>query len=196
MHKQWLNTVAKRKEHDVQSAIIDFLVRACGMEVIRFNSGATLYGSGSNKRFIFFYTWFGKIGAKMHKGVPDVYAFCPKTGIAAWIEVKKDGKSKERPEQRLFREAVAASVEVAIVASSVDEVAEAILPVLAERGKVVSWMGHHHLPNGEAGVLTDGDAEARKKKRSNVATPRKRAVNVVRNGAGSQEGDSDDDQSL
>lgn len=180
----------KRKEHDVQSAIIDFLVRACGMEAVRFNSGATLYGSGASKRFIFFYTWFGKIGAKMHKGVPDVFAFCPTTGISCWIEVKRDGKSKERPEQERFRKAVEASATFAIVASSVDEVAESVIPELQRRGKDIRWMGYHHLQDEGDGVHADSSDGASGEQGDDGTEAGERPVEVVRKGARRKKSDS------
>lgn len=184
---------AKRNEHDVQSGIIDFLVRVCGMEVIRFNSGATLYGAGGNKRFIFFYTWFGKIGGKMHKGVPDVYAFSPKTGVSAWIEVKKDAKGKERPEQKIFREAVASTVDVAIVASSIDEVAAAIIPALAARGQDVRWLGRDAIPSEGPRVLADGRVEMGGQEGGDEPEAGKRAVPVVRKRAKRKARDSEND---
>lgn len=74
------------KEKAIQDQIVHTLINQ-GYEVIRFNSGGgNVSNSGRGNRWIWFFYWFGKIGQKRHRGVPDLYVFG--NGIQAWLECK------------------------------------------------------------------------------------------------------------
>lgn len=88
-------------EGQVQSAIMNYLL-ALGYEVIRFNSGGGRVGnSGAGARWLWFYSWFGKIGAGQHKGVVDLYAWG--NGIDFWIEVKRKNGEKREYQKRFIK---------------------------------------------------------------------------------------------
>lgn len=93
-------------ESSVQNSLIDYYVRQ-GYEVIRFNSGGGKVGNGGKgDRWLWFYTWFGRIGGSVHKGVTDAYVFGK--GIYFWIEFKRKGGDK-RTKQTEFVKAHKAS---------------------------------------------------------------------------------------
>lgn len=74
------------KEKAIQDQIVHTLINK-GYEVIRFNSGGgNVSNSGRGSRWLWFFYWFGKIGQKRHRGVPDLYVFGK--GIQAWLECK------------------------------------------------------------------------------------------------------------
>lgn len=74
------------KEKAIQDQIVHSLINM-GYEVIRFNSGGgNVSNSGRGSRWLWFFYWFGRIGQKRHRGVPDLYVFGK--GIQAWLECK------------------------------------------------------------------------------------------------------------
>jgi hypothetical protein len=88
-------------EGQVQSAIIDYLL-ALGYEVIRFNSGGGKVGNGGREsRWLWFYSWFGKIGLGQHKGVVDLYAWG--NGVSFWIEVKRKNGEKREQQKKFIK---------------------------------------------------------------------------------------------
>lgn len=101
-------------EAQVQNSIVDYFVKL-GYEVIRFNSGGGDVGSG---RWIWFYTWFGRVGQKDHSGVPDIFVFGK--GIFFWIEIKRKSGAK-RKKQKEFIESVKSSGGEAAFIESLDE---------------------------------------------------------------------------
>lgn len=68
--------------------------------MIRFNSGGGKAGSGN---WVWYYTWFGRVGAKSHSGVPDLFVFGK--NVQFWIEVKRKNGAK-REKQKEFIETV------------------------------------------------------------------------------------------
>lgn len=72
-------------------------------------------GSG---RWIWFYTWFGKVGNKEHSGVPDVFVFGK--GLSFWIEIKRKSGAK-RKKQKDFVDAVIKAGGTATFVESLDE---------------------------------------------------------------------------
>lgn len=72
-------------------------------------------GSG---RWIWFYTWFGKIGQKEHSGVPDIFVFGK--DISFWIEIKRKLGAKRR-KQKDFVDAVIEAGGKAAFIESLDE---------------------------------------------------------------------------
>lgn len=68
--------------------------------MIRFNSGGGKAGSGN---WVWYYTWFGKVGGKSHSGVPDLFVFGK--NVQFWIEVKRKSGAK-REKQKEFIETV------------------------------------------------------------------------------------------
>lgn len=98
----------------MQANITDLYVKM-GYEVVRFNSGGGKTATGS---WVWYYWWFGKVGAKSHSGIPDLYVFGK--GLAFWIEVKRKNGAR-RQKQKEFIEAVQASGGNAAFISSVDE---------------------------------------------------------------------------
>lgn len=95
-------------------------------EVIRFNSGGGKVAGGSSKggpakeRFLWFYTWFGFIGQKRHKGVVDLYAWSEHYKAILWIEVKRAG-GRRRPDQVRFIESIRKAGGSAHIVDSLDE---------------------------------------------------------------------------
>lgn len=72
-------------------------------------------GSG---RWIWFYTWFGRIGSKEHSGVPDVFVFGK--GLSFWIEIKRKSGAK-RKKQKDFVDAIIQAGGKAAFIESLDE---------------------------------------------------------------------------
>ena len=101
-------------ESQLQSSIVDYYVKA-GYEVIRFNSGGGKAGSGN---WVWYYTWFGRIGNKEHSGVTDLFVFGK--GIYFWVEVKRKNGAK-RTKQKDFIEAVKENGGNAIFVDSLDK---------------------------------------------------------------------------
>ncbi len=83
--------------------------------MVRFNSGGGDIGSG---RWIWFYTWFGKVGQKEHSGVPDVFVFGKE--ISFWIEIKRKSGAK-RKKQKDFVESIIKAGGQATFVESLDE---------------------------------------------------------------------------
>jgi hypothetical protein len=93
---------------------VDYFIKL-GYEVIRFNSGGGDMGGG---RWIWFYTWFGRVGCKEHAGVPDVYVFGK--GLSFWLEIKRKSGAK-RKKQKEFIDAVNKAGCSGTFVSSLDE---------------------------------------------------------------------------
>jgi hypothetical protein len=72
-------------------------------------------GSG---RWIWLYTWFGRVGQKEHSGVPDIYVFGK--GLSFWLEIKKKSGAK-RKKQKEFIDAINKSGCEGAFVSSLDE---------------------------------------------------------------------------
>jgi hypothetical protein len=104
------------RESAIQRAILDYL-RSVGLEPWRNNTGATKTAHGSFVRY-------GKVGSG------DLFALLPPHGRLLSVEVKRPGR-KPTDEQVAFMEAVNAAGGLAIVATSVDDVRDALA---TERG--------------------------------------------------------------
>lgn len=72
-------------------------------------------GSG---RWIWFYTWFGRVGSKEHSGVPDVFVFGK--GLSFWIEIKRKSGAKRKKQQEFIDAIIQAGGKAAFI-ESLDE---------------------------------------------------------------------------
>lgn len=72
-------------------------------------------GSG---RWIWFYTWFGRVGSKEHSGVPDVFVFGK--GLLFWIEIKRKSGAKRKKQQEFIDAIIQAGGKAAFI-ESLDE---------------------------------------------------------------------------
>lgn len=115
-----------RSEKDIQSVIVEYLLFQ-GFEVIRFNSGAAKYDRKDGKRaaFVWFYTWFGKVGNKEHGGVCDLYAWHERDEIVVWFEVKREGGGR-RAKQKEFIKSSKKAGATAYFVESLDEVVQIV----------------------------------------------------------------------
>jgi hypothetical protein len=125
VRKQKKTTVAKASEHQIQTAIIQYL-RMRGWYVMRLNTGKYSVGQGRNARFIM----------GQEKGTPDLMCFRKMdrkiNGILLslplaelfFIEVKREGKEPTLPQVMKMNELEAYGGNC-LVAHSVEEVQNA-----------------------------------------------------------------------
>lgn len=72
-------------------------------------------GSG---RWIWFYTWFGRVGNKEHSGVPDIFVFGK--DISFWIEIKRKSGAKRKKQKEFIESYIQAGGQATFV-DSLDE---------------------------------------------------------------------------
>lgn len=72
-------------------------------------------GSG---RWIWFYTWFGRVGNKEHSGVPDVFVFGK--NVSFWIEIKRKSGAKRKKQKEFIESYIQAGGQATFV-DSLDE---------------------------------------------------------------------------
>lgn len=128
--------------------------------MIRFNSGGGKAGSGN---WVWYYTWFGKVGGKSHSGVPDLFVFGK--NVQFWIEVKRKNGAK-REKQKEFIEAVKKHGGQGAFVDSLDQAIAYEMQVQGVRGQG----SLHNSTDGDEGL--DQRSQKRKPNRSRSGVKR------------------------
>lgn len=94
-------------------------------------------GSG---RWIWFYTWFGRVGQKEHSGVPDIFVFGK--GLSFWIEIKRKSGAKRKKQKEFIDVVIETGGQAAFIESLDEAIAyERQLQGLRNKGDVQGVMG-------------------------------------------------------